>query len=172
MEAGKRVSRYVSSRSDRSYEGEAADRSRVELTASSPPSGPPSSASGRTPTLAPASIIGNARTLEPVPNNGTGRLDGDGYLDRPERRPFATEARSVGPPHLAAGWYALGLSRELRSGALWRRRLHDRELIVARSESGKVMAFDAHCPPPGSPYRIRRAGGGRGDRVPVPRLSL
>ena len=55
-------------------------------------------------------------------------------------------SRPPGPPDLVSGWYALGLSRELRRGSLWRRRLHGHELVVGRTESGTLLALDAYCP--------------------------
>ena len=55
-------------------------------------------------------------------------------------------SRLAGPPDLVSGWYALGLARELKRGGLWRRRLHGRELVVGRAESGRLLALDAYCP--------------------------
>ena len=55
-------------------------------------------------------------------------------------------SRQPGPPDLVSGWYALGLARELERGSLWRRRLHGRELVVGRTESGRLLALDAYCP--------------------------
>lgn len=49
------------------------------------------------------------------------------------------------PPYPNA-WYCLGLSEEIPSGSLLNKRLGDNEIVVFRTESGKLNAIDAYCP--------------------------
>ncbi|NEW38923.1 Rieske (2Fe-2S) protein [Nocardia cyriacigeorgica] len=46
-------------------------------------------------------------------------------------------------PH---GWFAVGWSRECRPGSVFTTRLNSREIVVFRTESGKLVAADAYCP--------------------------
>lgn len=68
-----------------------------------------------------------------------------------------------GPPRLVSGWYALGLSRQLKRGMIWKRRLHGRELVVARFESGRIAAFDPFCPHLGA--HLGHSGHVEGDTI-------
>jgi len=50
------------------------------------------------------------------------------------------------PLPVPRGWYALAFSHELPRGALERRVLGGRELVVFRTERGELGALDAYCP--------------------------
>jgi phenylpropionate dioxygenase-like ring-hydroxylating dioxygenase large terminal subunit len=56
-----------------------------------------------------------------------------------------TEAQRS-PLPVPRGWYALAFSAELSPGALVRRVLGGREIVLFRTASGALGAFDAHCP--------------------------
>lgn len=49
-------------------------------------------------------------------------------------------------PPFPSGWYVLGAAHDLRPGAIWRRELGGRKLVVFRTEAGEVAALDAYCP--------------------------
>jgi len=49
------------------------------------------------------------------------------------------------PPY-PRGWYAVALSHELTSGAVLTRKYFGRELVLFRTESGRVCVSDAYCP--------------------------
>lgn len=44
------------------------------------------------------------------------------------------------------GWYAVAFSKELKTGTVLRRRIMNQELVVYRTEKGKVAVSDAYCP--------------------------
>ncbi|HAP68965.1 MAG TPA: (2Fe-2S)-binding protein, partial [Flavobacteriales bacterium] len=43
-------------------------------------------------------------------------------------------------------WYVLGLSDEIKPGTLANKNLAGREIVLFRTESGKLHAIDAYCP--------------------------
>jgi nitrite reductase/ring-hydroxylating ferredoxin subunit len=45
-----------------------------------------------------------------------------------------------------AGWYAVAFASELPAGAVLRRRLMNRELVVYRTEGGTAVVMDGYCP--------------------------
>ncbi len=52
---------------------------------------------------------------------------------------------AIGLP-VPSSWYCLGLSADLPPGAVWRRTLAGRELVVFRTASGRAALLDAYCP--------------------------
>jgi nitrite reductase/ring-hydroxylating ferredoxin subunit len=44
------------------------------------------------------------------------------------------------------GWYCLGFTEELKPGGILTRAFMGQEIVIFRTESGKVAATDAHCP--------------------------
>ncbi|MFZ2099459.1 MAG: Rieske 2Fe-2S domain-containing protein [Oricola sp.] len=66
--------------------------------------------------------------------------------------PVPLEINRIGPVDPAAApvalprnWYILAESREVRRGRVVARTIGDREVVLFRTESGNVAAFDAHC---------------------------
>ncbi len=53
---------------------------------------------------------------------------------------------TVSLPPYPDGWYAMGLSKEIPSGALVNRRIGDEEIVLFRTESGVLNAIEAYCP--------------------------
>lgn len=53
---------------------------------------------------------------------------------------------SPGFPGYPSGWFALAMSDELKPGQLMARRFVGEDLVVYRTESGRAVALDAHCP--------------------------
>ena len=49
------------------------------------------------------------------------------------------------PAALPENWYILASSREVRPGKIVARTIGDRELVLFRTRSGTLAAFDAHC---------------------------
>lgn len=63
------------------------------------------------------------------------------------------------------GWYAVAMDSEIRQGKILSRRFMDREVVVYRAASGRVVVADATCPHLGA-----HLGGGRvvGDCIECP----
>src|SRR5262249_42051722 len=55
----------------------------------------------------------------------------------------AASLRLAGDP---TGWFAIAFARELTPGTVLSRTMMGRELVVYRTESGKIVVMDAHCP--------------------------
>lgn len=49
------------------------------------------------------------------------------------------------PARVPENWYMLAGSRELRAGKIVSANLGGREIVLARTEAGKAVAFEAHC---------------------------
>ena len=49
------------------------------------------------------------------------------------------------PPH-PDGWYAIGLSQDVKSGTLVTKKFGEQEIVLFRTESGKLNAIEAYCP--------------------------
>lgn len=52
----------------------------------------------------------------------------------------------VALPPCPGGWYAMGLSEEIARGSLLNKRIGDEEVVIFRTESGKLHAIEAYCP--------------------------
>ncbi len=55
-------------------------------------------------------------------------------------------AQARGLPPMPWGWFVVGLSHELQPGEVRPLRYFERELVMFRTESGKAVVMDAHCP--------------------------
>lgn len=49
------------------------------------------------------------------------------------------------PAALPENWYILAASRELSPGGILACEIADRDIVLARTQAGRLMAFDAHC---------------------------
>ncbi|MEM8662208.1 MAG: Rieske 2Fe-2S domain-containing protein [Pseudomonadota bacterium] len=58
----------------------------------------------------------------------------------------ACESRTNTTPLFPMGWFTVGRSHELQVGEVTRTAAFDRELVLYRTESGKVALHDAFCP--------------------------
>lgn len=68
--------------------------------------------------------------------------------------------------HMPSGWYVRALSRELPKGGLLTTDLGGREYVLYRTESGRVVATDPHCPHMGA--HLGHGGRVRGENVECP----
>lgn len=59
--------------------------------------------------------------------------------------PDATARPGRVPALLPRNWYMLAESREVRRGEIVARTIADREIVIFRTRSGELAAFDAHC---------------------------
>lgn len=62
-------------------------------------------------------------------------------------------------PPWPQGWYAVARADELGRGVVLTRRLAGRELVLFRTDSGRAVALDAHCPHMGTHLRHGRVCG-------------
>jgi nitrite reductase/ring-hydroxylating ferredoxin subunit len=53
---------------------------------------------------------------------------------------------SLLPPQFPAGWFSVGFSHEIAPGRSVSRRFMGQEIVVFRTESGRLHALDAYCP--------------------------
>lgn len=54
--------------------------------------------------------------------------------------------KHVALPPYPDGWYSVGLSRELKAGEIRSMRFMGEEVVLFRTQSGKVCMMDAYCP--------------------------
>ena len=79
--------------------------------------------------------------------------------------PIPTSQRIPLPP-FPRGWFAIAFSAELELGAVARRHYFGRELVVYRTESGRVSLTDAYCPHLGA--HLGHGGRVEGERLVCP----
>jgi nitrite reductase/ring-hydroxylating ferredoxin subunit len=65
-----------------------------------------------------------------------------------------------------SGWFCLGATRDFARGAVETRRLGGREIVVFRTEGGRLSALDAHCPHLGA--HMGKGGRVEGDAIRCP----
>jgi nitrite reductase/ring-hydroxylating ferredoxin subunit len=68
--------------------------------------------------------------------------------------------------HMPSGWYVRALSRELPAGTVKIVDLGGREVVLYRTEGGKVVATDPHCPHMGA--HLGHGGRVRGETIECP----